>query len=300
MNRIINVLVITAMTLMSSCYFHVPCIEGAGEIVQESRSADGFSSVNNETSFDVYIVQDDTFSVMVKARESLVRFIETERTGGTLYIYTRTLSCLRNAEDVEIYISMPEIDELQLSGSGLIYCEQIEGEVIEISSNGSGRIQIDSLFCTDIYLKNSGSGEIFTSLVDAAFLSAKLSSSGEIDYGEAYIGRADIKVSGSGLLMGDIFGAELTDVALSSSGKVRLFGDSRDLNTHHSGSGRIDALDLLALDVTSRSSGSGNTYINVSGVLDVSIVGSGSISYLGEPIDITSRITGSGRLSVYN
>lgn len=283
------------LTVMTSCYFNVPCIEGVGDVIEETRDVSDFSNISNNTSFDVYVTQADAYSVKVVAKENLLPIIETSNAGGTLIIEIKNFACIRNSNQVEVYVSLPEIDELKLSGSGTIIAGELESETLELAVAGSGLIQLDSVYTDDAIITVSGSGDVDILKTECEYLDVKLSSSGKIDFGVSAPLDALISVSGSGNVSGEIYDALKTDVRMSGSGKVELYGNSGDVNTLLSGSGRIDLLDLIAVDVTTKTSGSGSTYVNASGILDITISASGDVFYAGEPT-ILSRITGSGEI----
>lgn len=291
--------IILFMSVMTSCYNFGPCIEGYGVLTEDEREVIDFYGVSNTTSFDVYITQADEYSVVVKAQENILPLIETYKSGGTLIVNTKDFNCIRSTSRVEVYISMPEIEELNLTGSGMIACEKVQGDIVECAVTSSGNLFVDSIDCDELYIKNSGSGSYESDTVSASYIEIKLTGSGNIDFGESLVEESNINHTSSGTIRGGIFDAIVSDFTLTGSGNVIVYGNSEKLDTYHSASGRIDALDLESIDVRTRSSGSGNTYVNYSGSLDVTILGSGSVIYIGSSSNISSRITGSGNLRMY-
>ncbi|MFC2080172.1 head GIN domain-containing protein [Bacteroidota bacterium] len=298
MKRILVYTTLLVISLMTSCYHIGPCVEGFGSLVEEVRDVNDFYSVSNTTSFDVYVTQSDSFAVIVNAQENLLPIIETYKSGGTLIVKTREISCIRSTSSVKVYVSLQEIEELHLTGSGMIVCDKVEGDIVELSITSSGRMMVDSVFCEDLNIRATGSGDFESLEIDADYTEVKITGSGQIDFGNMYADDLSVLHTSSGTVRGGIYGAYETDITMTGSGRTILIGDSEDLTTSNSGSGRIDALDLLAVDVRTHSTGSGNTYVNASGMLDVTILGSGDVIYLGDP-DINSRITGSGNLRAY-
>lgn len=299
MKKIFIYTAILIMSAMTSCYHLSPCVEGYGIISEDIRDVDDFYSVSNTTSFDVYVSQADTFSVIVNAQANLFPVVETYTSGGTLIIKTREFTCVRNTSTVEIYVTLPEIEEFHLTGSGTIVSDKIEGDIMELTLTSSGRMIVDTVYCDVLNIRNSASGEIRSNEIDANYTEVKISGSGDVDLGALFAEEFYVTHSSSGNVRGGIYNARVTDLSLSGSGRIILEGDSEYLYTSNSASGRIDALDLFAIDVRSHSSGSGNTYVNVSGLLDVTILGSGDVVYVGSPTETKTRITGSGNLRIY-
>lgn len=284
---------------MTSCYHIGPCVQGSGDIIEEIRVVTDFYSVSNTTSFDVYVTQADSFSVSVVAQESLLPVIETYTSGGTMIVKTREFTCIRSASAVEIYVTLPEIEELHLTGSGMLICEKIEGDIVELTLTSSGRMIVDTVFCDELNIKHTASGEFESELIESDYSEVKFTGSGHLDFGDMYAEELSVSHTASGTIRGGISDALEIDLSLSGSGRIILYGSASNLTTFHTASGRIDALDIFAGDVRSHATGSGNTYVNVSGILDVTILGSGNVVYMGDPTEIISRVTGSGNVRAY-
>lgn len=287
------------MAVLTSCYSFNPCVEGVGSPIEEARDISGFYSVSNSSSFNVYVSQADTFSVKVVAPENIMPLIETNKTGGTLIVKTREFSCIKNSSSVDVYISLPEIEELHLSGSGRLECAYVNSNELELSTTGSGRIFVDTIFCDDLYIRNTGSGQFDATQADALFTSVKLSGSGSIDFEDMITEDIEIQHTSSGNIVGVLNEVSNAEITLTGSGRIHIAGDAYDLATNHTSSGRMDLLDFEVVNARTRSTGSGDTFVNVSDLLDVTITGSGDVLYTGNPVDILSRITGSGTVRPY-
>jgi hypothetical protein len=81
--------------------------------------------------------------------------------------------------------------------------------------------------------------------------------------------------------------------SILGSGNITAKGNVETLTTLISGSGDIDFSNLTSKTADCSTTGSGNTYVNVTNTLKVNITGSGNIEYTGSP-DISSNISGSG------
>jgi len=299
MKKVYVFVIIGSLLVVFSCYHMFPCIDGVGDTIEETRDVTDFYSVSNTTSMDVFVTQADSFSVRVIAQENLIPLLETYRSGSTLLVKTREFSCIRSTNDIEIHITMPEIEELNLTGSGMIQCEFLTGNQVELSVTSSGIMNVDTLLVDELKLRNSASGHMNIEYIETDFAELRMSGSGEIDFGESYLNEIDVRHSSSGTIRGGVNEALITDLTMSGSGRIILHGDSEDLTTSHSSSGRMDALDLECVDVRTHSSGSGNTYVNAEGILEVTILGSGDVIYAGTPSETIFRITGSGNVRSY-
>jgi len=107
----------------------------------------------------------------------------------------------------------------------------------------------------------------------------------------------EVDVSGSGDLRIDSLTAGKTDVQISGSGEVELAGESPDQDVRISGSGKYHGKDLQGESVRANVSGSGNATVWVTGSLDASVSGSGSVDYYGDPPMVNSSESGSGTIN---
>ena len=284
---------------LESCHYYGPCIDGVGPTISEVRSLSGFSSISNAGSFDVYLTQADSFYVEVRGQGNLLPHVKTYISGSTLIVETQNSACLRNSIPISIFVSLPEINVLSLSGSGLVSSEKLEDNLLEVVLAGSGQIMIDSLYGGKIILGNSASGGITTGYIDAGSVQAYMSGSGTIDAGKV-VSSAEIGInhSSSGSFYMNVEDGINVNASLSGSGRVILYGEVEETSFMNSGSGRIDALEMISGTCVASNSGSGEIFVNVVDYLQATIMGSGDIIYRGDP-EISYKITGSGKLRKY-
>lgn len=231
MNNIKSVFIlILGLILFTSC----DCIEGEGPIVTETRILSDFDAIEIETSADVILSKSDQFGIEIKGQQNILDILRTRLRGRTLVIDYEEL-CVTNTRKLEIHISMPELTEVQLQGSG------------DIQSD-------DAFTMDDLILGVSGSGSI------------------------------DMEVN-----------AGSVEAEINGSGNIYLEGETNWFRSAIRGSGDIRASRLKASQVKIRIAGSGNTYIHAVDELDVSISGSGDVSYSGNPA-ITTKASGSGSI----
>jgi hypothetical protein len=291
----------TAVMLASltGCYFDGPCLEGTGPIVSQVREIDGFSTVINTGSFEVQVSLSDTFGVEVEAQENLLSIIETYVSGNSLVIKTKSGTCIGHASPVQVHVSLPSVEGLELSGSGNMELDIATGTHFECSNTGSGFIMVDTVIAGDILIGNSASGTIFVNESFADEVRLVQSGSGTIEAAIIYRpSEVSIHHSSSGKVRSTVADGELVRGILSGSGKIDLAGETETADFTLSASGRIDALDLMAKEVKATNSGSGKIYVYATDYLEAIITGSGDIIYRGDPV-ISYRITGSGDVRHY-
>ena len=298
-DRIWVVGVLTLLFAISACSYFGPCVNGSGPVTSELRDIQNFTGITNTGSFEVYVSEADTFGVEVRAQENLLPIIETYVSGGSLIIETKNNNCYRSSSAVAIYVSLPEVEQLRLSGSGMLTADVAASPDVEVSNSGSGSIELDSVYAESYLVSNSGSGYIALIGVQADEANIIQSGSGTIA-GGVYLGTADLRIrhSSSGNVFASILDGTEVDVILSGSGRVELEGDAVRSEYSLNSSGRLDALNLEVPDVDANSTGSGDIFLWATDILDATITGSGSIIYRGNP-QVSKTITGSGSVRPY-
>lgn len=110
-------------------------------------------------------------------------------------------------------------------------------------------------------------------------------------------GETDLGLSGSGNMKISFENFRDINLAVSGSGNVDLqSGTTNSLNAKISGSGNIDASSVQSKDVDARISGSGNIKVYASNSIEAKISGSGNVFYKGTVQNLSSKVSGSGKL----
>lgn len=185
---------------------------------KETRDLKGFTKVNFGVAGNLYINIGSDFKIVLEGENNVLRDIITEVSGGRLVIKKENWH-LRMNEKVDVYITMPEINGLGVSGSG--------------------RAEIkDAVKAGDLSLSVSGSGKIYTNNLDVRNLDCSISGSGDIIPGNGTAAKGDISISGSGNYSGESLKIGLLTTSISGSGNASC-NVTESLEAHVSGSGNI-------------------------------------------------------------
>ncbi|KAF0237599.1 MAG: hypothetical protein FD181_1837 [Prolixibacteraceae bacterium] len=206
---------------------------------EEVRDVSPFSKISLQISANVYVLQDSKQSVRIVADQETLEKIITEVKDRTLSIRFPINKVFKrwNPGKIDIYIAVPEIDALSVTGSGDILSDKINSRILDLLVSGSGNIKIEKLAAEKVTANVSGSGDII--LKDggvATEFSARISGSGNVD------------AKG--------FEAENINVQTSGSGSCHVFSNG---------------------GIKARISGSGNVYYSGNPAIDSSVSGSGSV-----------------------
>ncbi len=270
-SKLIALLAIT-LALFSSCHSGI-IIEGNGIFVEETRTIPAFEQIYVDGSFNVFFTHADSSSVRIKCESNILPYIETAVFNKKLDIkFASHISIMLN-EDIDIYITGPYAEKIDLAGSGNITCDSLAAE--------KGEIII------------SGSGNIFTNFYGKEFES-EISGSGTMDiFGDCDI--INTTISGSGSIALEAPDCDFASVTISGSGSAKLIGSADEVKFINEGSGKIKAYDFPVKKAEIDIEGSGYIYVNVSESLVARIDGSGNIYYIGNPA-INFKEFGSGSL----
>jgi hypothetical protein len=220
--------------LLTGCFDEVfNCKEGNGNIVTRDLDVKGFDGVKLRISADVTITQGEEFRVEVEGEENIIRELELDVRKGVWDIeFDR---CVRRHRQLDIFITMPDIRELGISGSGSITgTNVITFQDIDLSISGSGRMDL-ALDGRSVDSYISGSGNMYLEGIIDDF-DHNTSGSGDVKAFDLETRKADINISGSGDV--EITVTEYLDVKISGSGDVFYRGNP-EVDAKISGSGRV-------------------------------------------------------------
>lgn len=237
MKSIVMTLILAgSVFLLQGCLFgddgSFGCLRGDGDVRTEEFFLQDITGVKLNGIGDVIIRRGDTQKIIVETDKNLMNRVQTSVRGGVWDIDFER--CVRRVTQFTVYITVPEMRRLVVSGSGSIVGQDtFEGSSLEASISGSGNID---------FLFEGGSVEM------------TISGSGAIDMGGT-AENSDIRISGSGNIRAfDLITAEC-NAFISGSGNARVYVEDY-LKVRISGSGDVLYKGNPVLDVDISGSGS--------------------------------------------
>ena len=179
----------------------------------QTRDVASFDRIESDSSVEVRLHVGEKQRVHVRAGEKVIDDVGTEVRDGTLHVTFDHDGWGGN--DVVVEASMPELEGIEVDGSGDIEADGISADTLTVRSDGSG----------DVVLTGS-----------AATLDVEVEGSGNADLADLRARAARVKVGGSG--DADVRADERLDVDVDGSGNVRYHGDP-ELTQRVDGSGDL-------------------------------------------------------------
>ena len=168
----------------------------------QKRDVSAFTEISLKIGANVHLKQGNTQSVEVKGDESTLSKLITEVNNRALVIKypSDTWFSKWNPGHVDIYVTIPQIDGLTISGSGSIVADdQIESRILNLILSGSGDIKLTDLNAEKVTATLSGSGNVqLSGKKKAAEFKATISGSGNVKAIDFPAVNVDVKISGSG------------------------------------------------------------------------------------------------------
>jgi hypothetical protein len=220
------------LLIISGCSFVT--IKGGGEPITRNYENIDFEKVSVSSGMKINIVQSNTYSVEVKAGEKTMNYLVVDQMGDKLKFYFSERRLITRG-DVFINISMPLLNEIQLSGGSRGKIEmKVPNENFAVSLSGGSAVK-GILNCNDIKLTLSGGS------------SSELEGDGRDLY---------LSTSGGSIFNLRNFVVDDSDIEMSggSNGTINLKGT---LNTSQSGGSQLKYYGTASLGRTSFSGGSG-------------------------------------------
>ena len=224
----------------------------------EVREVGHFRAVASSLPANVYYVQADKQEVRVESTEELAPKVLTTVEDGKLSLklepgrYPKLI--------LRVVVSSPDIESLQVSGSGDLFHEGVlhaSGD-LSLKVSGSGDMQIGSIDSKDFSARCSGSGDIRIEGLSCDDFDGSVSGSGDFLAGKVTAkGDASARVSGSGdIRLSEVVIDGDMDLKTSGSGNITVNGSCRDITAATSGSGNISG-NLAHTGISTKTTGSG-------------------------------------------
>lgn len=228
-----------AFTFLISCNYR-ETVRGNGNVTTESRTVSNFKDIQLRGSMNVHLIKGGDHAVEIQGEENIIPYIETYVNDGKLIVkYTDDVN-INTRRDVTVTVTLPELQEVDITGSGDITGETkfTGNDEIELGITGSGNMRLN-LDAPAIEAKITGSGDIYLS-GNTRDIKCSTTGSGKIDATELKAENAVVKTFGSGNI--HVFASVKLDATVNGSGDITYKGGGSVSSKIH-GSGSVKAAD---------------------------------------------------------
>jgi hypothetical protein len=153
-----QILLIAIVILFTSCA--KDRITADGNIIREARNTGSFKEVRSSGSNNIHISYGPEFKVEVRGSANLVSRYKTKVYNNTLDLGYEFVSVRR--DDIEVFITIPKISGVSLSGSGNVDLSGPfqETDLFNLRISGSAKVGVDNTFeASEVAVNISGSGD---------------------------------------------------------------------------------------------------------------------------------------------
>jgi hypothetical protein len=255
----------------------------AGQVVTKEFDLAGFDAVDVSGAFVVEITRSDSYSVNVTSRESAFKHIRVSTAGRTLRVAVDGLFVSFGGTDrpLEAAITMPELVNLKISGASRATVKGFESEkdlVTEVS--GASSLDLESK-TGDFVCRTSGASRV-TAAVKSTSVDIRQSGASsmvlDVETGSFVYGS-----SGSSDARG-VLRAQSTSISIDGASDLQLTGSGGNLKMTESGSSGANLQGFSVRDADLHMSGASDADVDIEGKLDLTLNGSSSLKYGGNPV----------------
>ncbi|WP_250463991.1 GIN domain-containing protein [Microbulbifer litoralis] len=180
--------------------------------------ASGFTRIELKGSSQLEVVQSDSFTVEAEGGAEAVASAGAEVHGDTLELWVGNrrehffgLVTISGDQSVRFRVTLPEVEEILVTGSGEVRADTLESEALALRVTGSGELQVDKVAAESLLASITGSGDLLLGTVLAVNGEASIKGSGDMRL-ESYAGeslKAEIKGSGDMTVGGRVASLEI-------------------------------------------------------------------------------------------
>lgn len=220
---------------MPQSIFAKEYIRGNGNVEKQTRNVSSFDALDISSSFEIYLTQGNSESLVIEVDENVIDYIITEVVGGTLKIYVDRHKNLRNVKTMKAYISFKMLDKIELSGACDLFGENtFKFEDLDIESSGASDMEMT--FTADkVYLDLSGASDV-EFIGSADVLTIDVSGAADIHAQEFEVRKCIIDASGASTIK--VFATDELSVDASGASTIRYKGKP-SINLDSSGASSV-------------------------------------------------------------
>ena len=194
-------------------------VSGAGALVEQQHPLGReVTRVLAGVPANIQLVAGEARGIHIRGQENLLPYLELTEQDDKLEIEVKEGYRLAPSEPLEITITLPELHELALAGTG-------NGELRDFKGD-------------ELVLSVAGTGDIVASGLELNRLEGNIAGLGNLDLGQGSVRVVALNIAGAGGVKGAGLASEEVEVSIAGSGEVEVRAQSR-LKIEIAGSGSV-------------------------------------------------------------
>ncbi|WP_429041273.1 GIN domain-containing protein [Aeromonas media] len=194
-------------------------VSGAGALVEQQHPLGReVTRVLAGVPANIQLVAGEARGIHIRGQGNLLPYLELSEEDDKLEIEVKEGYRLAPSEPLEITITLPELHELALAGTG-------NGELRDFKGD-------------DLVLSVAGTGDIVASGLELNRLEGNIAGLGNLDLGQGSVRVVALNIAGAGGVKGAGLASEEVEVSIAGSGEVEVRAQSR-LKIEIAGSGSV-------------------------------------------------------------
>ncbi len=190
--------------------------------VKQDRSVSDFTSIDLSGAFKVYIRTGNTCALTVVADKDVINDVEHSVSDGELEVELDQEWWSSKDADIELYITVKEISEIDISGACVIKSKNtLKGDNVIIDASGACKIYMD-VNCSTLDLDLSGASKLTLGGTCKKF---NIDASGASTIYAADLQAEIVNLEASGACKAEVHATEYLDIDASGASKVRYKGN---------------------------------------------------------------------------
>ena len=190
------------------------CLRGSGAVISETRDLGDFTRIQNSIPADIFITQGPAEPISIEAQANILEQMMTTVSNNTLSISFD--DCVEDIDDISIFITIPDITGLTLTGVGNFNTEgAIDVDELDITLTGAGNFNLEGT--ADILnISLTGVGDVNTFPLNTNICNVNLSGVGNAEV--SVNDELDVTITG----VGSVFyrGEPVVTTTITGSGSV--------------------------------------------------------------------------------
>ncbi len=220
-------MVVMLMAGLSGCHWlDQTRVTGTGAVVERQQAlGDGVTRVLAGVPATLHLVAGEPRGILIKGQENLLPYLELTERGSKLEIEVKDGYRLRPTEPLEITITLPELSEMALAGTGNGDLHGFKGEVLELSVAGTGGIVASQLEVQRLKGNIAGAGSLDLGSGSAASIELNIAGAGDVLGSEMRGNEVEVNIAGSGDV--EVRAQKTLKIGIAGSGNIAYWGDPK-------------------------------------------------------------------------